>query len=269
MRSPTRQQPQRAVRDNCLATLPTPSGRARGGVKKATTGVEPKSQNKRGGKCTKGAQAKAIKELENRVSAMEPEISMLEQRALFGLEVDPQSRLFVHEPGPQYENPYLQGQQTPFELNAQPAHVSSISPVPPTPTPKLAKGKRGRPKKKKKKKKSEEEDMYMDDFILSDEENAANKGEGEAGDRLNRGDRWIPDIEHRSRPAWKPKGVPYQMWMSYCLLDDYIYRYSLTDGEVMAYPLMDEVYSFQNGGPQPVTPAGFQWNDKKKLVPTT
>ncbi|KAI1396238.1 hypothetical protein F4819DRAFT_504657 [Hypoxylon fuscum] len=232
MRSPTRQQPQRAVRDNCLATLPTPSGRARGGVKKATTGVEPKSQNKRGGKCTKGAQAKAIKELENRVSAMEPEISMLEQRALFGLEVDPH-------------------------------------PVPPTPTPKLAKGKRGRPKKKKKKKKSEEEDMYMDDFILSDEENAANKGEGEAGDRLNRGDRWIPDIEHRSRPAWKPKGVPYQMWMSYCLLDDYIYRYSLTDGEVMAYPLMDEVYSFQNGGPQPVTPAGFQWNDKKKLVPTT
>ncbi|KAI0128117.1 hypothetical protein F4776DRAFT_629313 [Hypoxylon sp. NC0597] len=125
-------------------------------------------------------------------------------------------------------------------------------------SPKVAKSKRGRKRKRA-------EEMYMDDILLSDE-GETGKGSGEGGDRLRRADRWIPDIEHRVRIASKPKNVPCQMWMSYTLLDDYIYRQSLTEEQVLTHPLMDEIYTFQNGGPKPTTPPGFQWGDRKRLV---
>ncbi|KAF3062197.1 hypothetical protein GL218_03617 [Daldinia childiae] len=124
-------------------------------------------------------------------------------------------------------------------------------------SPKLPKAKRGRGKKKK-----SEEDMYMDDLLLSDEEF------GHAGG-LQRAERWIPDMQHRRRLNQKPKNVPSQLWMSYCLMDDYMYRQSLADEEVLALPLMDDVLEFQHGGSsdKAVPPPGFQWNEKRRLVP--
>ncbi|KAI0848048.1 hypothetical protein F5Y00DRAFT_270477 [Daldinia vernicosa] len=125
------------------------------------------------------------------------------------------------------------------------------------PSPKLLKAKRGRGRKKK-----SEEDMYMDDFLLSDEETGHPGG-------LRRAERWIPEMEHRRRPGQKPRNIPSQLWMSYCLMDDYIYRQSLTDEEVLAHPLMDDVLEYQQGGSSAkvVPPPGFQWNEKRRLVP--
>ncbi|KAI1759780.1 hypothetical protein GGR53DRAFT_512554 [Hypoxylon sp. FL1150] len=111
--------------------------------------------------------------------------------------------------------------------------------------------------------------MYMDEFLLSDEEEPApgTPGQGQApGKGLRRGDRWIPEIEHRRRATRKPAGVPHGLWMSYRFLDDYMYRMALTEEEVLAHPLLDDMYCFQSGGPQPVTPPGFRW-DEKELVP--
>ncbi|KAI1141989.1 hypothetical protein F5Y05DRAFT_369375 [Hypoxylon sp. FL0543] len=197
-------------------------------TKQKTISKTKSKHGERGKRATKGAQAKATKALENRVSAMEAEVAWLEQRELLGIAGEP----------------------------------NHITPKPSMASPKAPKSKRGRKKKKP------AEEMYMDDFLLSDEEGEAGEGLGKEGERgLRREDRWIPDIEHRGRPARKPKNVPYQIWMSYTLLDDYIYRQSLTDEEALTHPLMDDVYLFQNGGPQPVTPAGFQWNDRRRLVP--
>ncbi|KAI0841336.1 hypothetical protein F5Y06DRAFT_285457 [Hypoxylon sp. FL0890] len=226
----TRHQPRRAVRDKPPSAIQSPvtPGKtlaSRAGIQK-TTSKNKTTQEKRGRRATKGAQAKAIKALENRVSAMGTEVALSEQRELLGIAGDP----------------------------------NHISPVLSKATPKVSKSKRGRKKKPA-------EEMYMDDFLLSDEGETGEFPGKEAGGRVRRDDRWIPDMEHRGRLARKPKNVPYQIWMSYNLLDDYIYRQSLTDEEALKHPLLDDVYTFQTGGPKPATPAGFQWNDRRRLVP--
>ncbi|KAI8958345.1 hypothetical protein F5Y11DRAFT_43094 [Daldinia sp. FL1419] len=123
------------------------------------------------------------------------------------------------------------------------------------------KGSRSKRKSRNRKKKSEEE-KYLDDFLLSDEEDERTLS-------LRRSDRWIPDMEHRRRIAQKPKNVPSQLWMSYSLMDEYIFRQSLSDEEILKYPLIDDVFEFQNssGDAGPPLPPGFQWNDKRRLVP--
>ncbi|KAI1208352.1 uncharacterized protein F4807DRAFT_430967 [Annulohypoxylon truncatum] len=234
MGSPSRQQPRRAVRDNKAASPTQPQHpnkphKSRGGITKAKLkqGVK---HGKKGGKFVPGARARATKALERRVSAMESEVALLEQRELLGIAEESE----VISPGIQS-----------------------------APTPKPTKpNKRGR-------KRRQSVDMYMDYFLLSDEEGEGEKKKqgGKETEQLRRGDRWIPDMEHRGRLSRKPNAVPYQIWMAYSLMDDYIYRHSITDAEVLTHPLMDDVYSFQNGGPQPVTPAGFQWDERRNLVP--
>ncbi|KAI1373968.1 hypothetical protein F4677DRAFT_427792 [Hypoxylon crocopeplum] len=231
MTPPTRSQPRRAVRDKPFSVIKPsrvgiPKQASKAGVRKATKKAEESQQTKKGGKQPKGGQAKLTRELESRISAMEPEVALLEQRELLGVAVEP-------------------AQGTPTN--------------PKTPTPKsVLKAKRTRQRKRLAK-----EDKYMDNFLLSDEDV---EGEGE-GEQLWRQDRWIPDIEHRWRVTQKPKNVPHQIWMSYTLLDDYIYRQSLTDDEARSFPLIDDVFIFQNGGPQPAAPAGFQWDKNDRLVP--
>ncbi|KAI1410306.1 hypothetical protein F5Y13DRAFT_202444 [Hypoxylon sp. FL1857] len=225
MSSVTRHQPRRAVRDKRLPVTQPPQTPQK--TQASGSGIRkltPKNETKHGKRGRRGAQAKATKALENRVSAMETEVAWLEQRELLGIAGEP----------------------------------SHISPNLSIASPNAPKTKRGRKPKKP------AEEMYMDDFLLSDEESEAG---GKEGDLLHRGDRWIPDMEHRGRPTRKPKNVPYQLWMSYTLMDDYIYRQSLTKEEALKHPLMDDVYAFQSGGPQPVTPTGFQWNDRRALVP--
>ncbi|KAI1083661.1 hypothetical protein F5B20DRAFT_595595 [Whalleya microplaca] len=141
-------------------------------------------------------------------------------------------------------------------ITADPPHLSPTALKSPRSTP----GKRGRWRKSKKEKK------YMDDFLSPDDEKEDDQDEDQS---LKRSLRWVPDMEHRPRISRKPANVPYQLWMAYCSLDDYIYRYSLTKEETLAHPLLDEVYRFELGGPQPVPPPGFQWNDDKLLAPTS
>ncbi|KAI1455965.1 hypothetical protein F4805DRAFT_253357 [Annulohypoxylon moriforme] len=233
MGPPSRQQPRRAVRDN-KDTSPTQSAhpnkthKSRGGIRKVK-GKQGMKQGKKGGKFPPGARARATKALERRVSAMESEVALLEQRELLGI---------AEESG----------------TNSAP---NTQHPA----TPRSAKPKRGH-------KRRQSVDMYMDYFLLSDEEQEGEKKQGgEETEKLQRSDRWIPDMEHRGRPSRKPESVPHQIWMAYSLMDDYVYRHWITREEVLTHPLMDDVYSFQNGGPQPVTPAGFQWDETRNLVP--
>ncbi|OTA95310.1 hypothetical protein M434DRAFT_9903 [Hypoxylon sp. CO27-5] len=72
------------------------------------------------------------------------------------------------------------------EPNDTSLHVSQTS-------SKVAKSKRSRKRKRS-------VEMYMDEFLLSDE-GETGKERGEEGGRLRREDRWIPDIEHRGRVA--------------------------------------------------------------------
>ncbi|KAI1100465.1 hypothetical protein F4804DRAFT_348537 [Jackrogersella minutella] len=235
MDSPSRQQPWRSTRDKRSSTSQLSQGldkmhTSSAGVKKATTKQELK-HGKKGRRFPKGGRAKATKALEKRVSLMETEVAWLEQQKVLGITGEPD-----------YNTP----------------NILSV------PTPKSAKFKRGR------KKRRQSEDMYMDDFLLSDadgEEEAGKNKEEKEGKKLQRGERWIPELAHRGRVSRKPRNVPFQTWMAYCQLDDYIYRCSLTDEEILTHPLMDDVYSFQNGGSKPVTPAGFQWDERKNLVP--
>ncbi|KAI2607238.1 uncharacterized protein GGS25DRAFT_532433 [Hypoxylon fragiforme] len=145
--------------------------------------------------------------------------------------------------------------------------ITPASTTPAEAAPEQAKGKK--PARKKRKRAPRK---FMDDFLASDAEEPEEEEEGytdveRSDQQLRRKDRWVPDMEHRSRPTTRPKGIPHALWMSYCLLDDYIYRHSLTPEEIRTHPLMDDVYMFQSGGPQPVTPAGFRWNDYQKLEP--
>ncbi|KAI1800354.1 hypothetical protein F4811DRAFT_539448 [Daldinia bambusicola] len=191
--------------------------------------IEARSRMKMGIMGKSKAKALAIRALEKKISAMDPEAALLEQSRLFGT-----------------------------VKNAPPRSPSIRS----LKSPKLSKPKRGRNKRKK-----SEEDMYMDDFLLSDEED---KHPAHLVD-LRRGERWIPDIEYRPRVHRKPKNVPSQLWMAYCLMDDYIYRQSLTEEEVLAHPLMDDVLEFQQGGnsSKPIPPTGYKWNEKRRLVPVS
>ncbi|KAI1775495.1 hypothetical protein F4818DRAFT_416699 [Hypoxylon cercidicola] len=232
--SPARRQPRRSAKHASITQPPSPKQKpsSGAGTRKRTARGGDKSSKPKRARGTKGAKARAIKELEEKVSAMKPEVALSEQRELLSVPVEP--------------------------ADVPPANMHPAAPELATATPKSAKGKRGRPRKNR-----AEEDMYMDDFLLSDEEVAHNGREV----NLRRADRWIPDMEHRRRISRRPKNVPYAVWMSYCFLDDYIYRNSLTDEEVLSYPLLDDMFSFQSGGTQPATPAGFQWNEKKHLVP--
>ncbi|RYP80240.1 hypothetical protein DL769_002542 [Monosporascus sp. CRB-8-3] len=122
------------------------------------------------------------------------------------------------------------------DLESGPNHQNTLESV-----------RRGRTKKK--------EERYMDDFLRD-----------ESADPLRRSDRWVPDIASRKRPVEKPEDIPYQLRMSYCMMEEYIYRQSLTEEEVLALPLIDEVFLFRQGGPRPATPPGFHWDDEKVLV---
>ena len=112
------------------------------------------------------------------------------------------------------------------------------------------------PKRKRSGKKKKEK--FMEDELLT---------EAQKSDKLRRYDRWIPDIGHRKRVATRPDSVPYELWMSYCMMDEYIYRQSLTAQEVAALPLIDEVFLHKQDGPKPITPPGFRWDEEKELVP--
>ncbi|KAI1747567.1 hypothetical protein F4782DRAFT_535327 [Xylaria castorea] len=133
--------------------------------------------------------------------------------------------------------------------------ASTPSP-PPSPTearPPKPKGRARRNAKAEKK--------YMDDIL--DEEDGL-------GDELQRGKRWIPDFEHRARPAHRPAGVPYGLWISFKHLDDYIYRHWLSPAEVEELPLLDDVHEYQNSdgtAPRPITPPGYQFDENLELVP--
>ncbi|KAI0406887.1 hypothetical protein F4802DRAFT_556501 [Xylaria palmicola] len=105
------------------------------------------------------------------------------------------------------------------------------------------------------------EKKYMDDLPST---------EHAVGDGLQRGQRWIPDFEHRTRPTHQPHAVPFSLWLAYRHLDDYIYRHSLSQAEVEALPLLEDVHEYQNSdgrGPKPITPPGYQWDKNLELVP--
>lgn len=108
------------------------------------------------------------------------------------------------------------------------------------------------------------EEKFMDDFLLDDELPEEEEGKAE---HLNRSERYIPDIELRKRPVTKPANVPYQLWMAYCMMEEFIYRQSLTEEEVLASPLIDDVLLFRQGGPKPCSPPGFKWDEDGNLVP--
>ncbi|KAI1126190.1 hypothetical protein F5Y10DRAFT_267324 [Nemania abortiva] len=83
-------------------------------------------------------------------------------------------------------------------------------------------------------------------------------------------DRWIPDFEHRTRPTHKPPRVPYSLWLSYKHLDDYIYRHSLSNAELEALPLLEDVHRYQDSDgrtPRPITPPGWEYDENLELVP--
>ncbi|RYC55217.1 hypothetical protein CHU98_g10993 [Xylaria longipes] len=131
-------------------------------------------------------------------------------------------------------------------------NTPSSSPSPTEARPPKSKGRARRNAKGDKK--------YMDD-ILNEEDSLGD-------DR--RAKRWIPDFEHRTRPIRQPAGVPYGLWVSYKHLDDYIYRHSLSQAEVEALPLLDDVHEYQNSdgrAPKPITPPGYQFDENLELVP--
>ena len=114
------------------------------------------------------------------------------------------------------------------------------------------------PKRKRNTKKKKEK--FMEDDLLTP---------AQKSDKTRRNDRWIPDIGFRKRVATRPDSVPQELWMSYCMMDAYIYRESLSAEEVSDLPLIDEVFSYKQDGPKPTTPTGFCWDDEKELVPVS
>ncbi len=118
----------------------------------------------------------------------------------------------------------------------------------------------GRKRSGKKKKKKQQEN-FMDDLLASD-------GETEKVDRLRRSVCWIPDMEHRKHPTTKPDKVPSQLWMSYCMMEEFVYRQALTEEEVLSLPLIDDVFIYKQGGSRPLPPPGFHWDDNRNLVPS-
>ena len=106
---------------------------------------------------------------------------------------------------------------------------------------------RGRPAKR-----------YIDaDEFLGPEEN----------DELGLSGRHIPQIGLRRRVGRKPAKVPFSIWMAYKQLDDFVYRQSLSEEEVVALPTDDDAFDFQGGGGEaPSLPGGFAWDANKRLL---
>lgn len=85
-------------------------------------------------------------------------------------------------------------------------------------------------------------------------------------DHLGLSGRHIPQIGLRRRVGKKPTKVPFSLWMAYYQLDDFIYRNSLSEEEVVALPTDDEVFDFHSGGGAPSLPPDFAWDAKKRLA---
>lgn len=89
----------------------------------------------------------------------------------------------------------------------------------------------------------------------------------EEDDELGLSGRHIPQIGLRRRVGRKPAKVPFSIWMAYKQLDDFVFRHSLTEEEVVALPTDDDVFDFQGGdGDAPSLPGGFAWDANKRLL---
>ncbi|KAI0159607.1 hypothetical protein GGR57DRAFT_499932 [Xylariaceae sp. FL1272] len=127
-----------------------------------------------------------------------------------------------------------------------PSPNKSVSPTSPT-SPTL--GKKHKAKKREKK--------YMDD-----ESEMAQRTENAEG-------RWIPPPVFRRRPVVRPESIPFGLWRAYELLDEHIYRQSLSQEGLEALPLESDVHSYEDEGeePAPRLPEGFVWDDNRNPVP--
>jgi hypothetical protein len=86
-------------------------------------------------------------------------------------------------------------------------------------------------------------------------------------DELRLSSRHVPHIGLRRRVGRKPANVPFSIWMAYKQIDDYVYRQSLTEREILALPFDDDAFAFQShDGTKPSLPPGFSWDDKRRLV---
>lgn len=115
------------------------------------------------------------------------------------------------------------------------------------PTNNYREGRRSRPTKR-----------YMDEseFLEPDD-----------NDELGLSSWHVPQIGLRRRVGRKPTNVPFSIWMAYKQIDDYVYRQSLTEREVLALPFDDDAFAFQShDGAKPSLPPGFSWDDKRRLV---
>lgn len=91
--------------------------------------------------------------------------------------------------------------------------------------------------------------------------------EPDQNDVLGLSGRHIPQIGQRRRVGRKPAACPFSIWMAYKQLDDFVYRHSLSDEEVVALPTDDEAFIFQGGDcDEPSLPPGFSWDENKRLV---
>jgi hypothetical protein len=89
----------------------------------------------------------------------------------------------------------------------------------------------------------------------------------EENDELGMSSRHIPHIGLRRRVGRKPANVPFSIWMAYKQMDDYVYRQSLSEREVLALPSDDDAFAFQShDGAIPSLPPGFSWDDRRRLV---
>lgn len=91
--------------------------------------------------------------------------------------------------------------------------------------------------------------------------------EPDENDELGLSSRHIPHIGLRRRVSKKPSHVPFNIWMAYKQMDDFVYRQSLSEREVLALPSDDDAFAFQgHDGAKPSLPPGFSWDDKRRLV---
>ncbi|KAI2628309.1 hypothetical protein GGS21DRAFT_492629 [Xylaria nigripes] len=143
------------------------------------------------------------------------------------------------------------------------AEQAGLLGLPPGSPPSPISPKKSKPSKAEARRVAREE-KYVDDMLVKENEALA-----EDPDRdLKREERWIPTFAQRKRTIEKPLCVSYSVWMAYRHLDEIIYRSSLSREELLALPLLEEVYEYQdkNGQvPRPITPPGFRWNENLEL----
>ncbi|KAJ3564249.1 hypothetical protein NPX13_g7912 [Xylaria arbuscula] len=142
----------------------------------------------------------------------------------------------------------------PEEAWVEQAHLLGLSnpPLPTSPT---------LPKKNAQLHNTIKEPKYMDDVLNE---------KGNIDEEIHRGKRWIPGLTHRKRPVDQPLGVPFALWIAYKHLDDYMYRHSLSDANLKALPLLEDVHRYQDSDgrlPRPITPPGCIWDENLELVP--